>query len=190
MSVVTHLAIVLPGSGYGHAGPALLVPRLAAQQAGAEARAIEYPDWRPGMDEDRATEFVAIVAARLRDLIEAERPARVTFLAKSLGCEVVARLDPSVLDGVARVDVVWLTPVLALPVVRDGAIAKGWPSLVVSGDADRWYDAAATDDLVEATRGSKLILAGADHSLEVEGDVLATVDGFRRVAEAVLAFTR
>ena len=191
---VPHLAFVLAGSGYGPAGPALLVPSLAAKQSGAEVRLVSYPDWRPGLDEERAREFVAIVAASMAEILDEVRPRRVTFLAKSLGCEVVARLDPSVVaaagrvERVERVEVVWGTPVFALPAVRDGAIAKRWPSLVISGDADPWYDAAATAAVVDATGGSALILAGADHSLEVEGDVLATVDGFRQVAEAVLGF--
>ena len=66
--------------------------------------------------------------------------------------------------------------------------ADGPHLLVVSGDADRWYDPAGTTAVVGATGGSSLVIAGANHSLEVEGDVLATIEGFRRLAEAVLAF--
>lgn len=57
------------------------MPRLAAQHAGAEARTIEYPDRRPWKSEDRATEFVALIAARIHDLTDELDPARVTFAA-------------------------------------------------------------------------------------------------------------
>jgi len=36
--------------------------------------------------------------------------------------------------------------------------------------------------------GAALVIAVAYHSLEVEGDVLATIDSFRLLAEAVLDF--
>ncbi|HVF31579.1 MAG TPA: hypothetical protein VM933_00970 [Acidimicrobiales bacterium] len=128
------------------------------------------------------------VGASMREIIDEVRPSRVTLLAKSLGCEVVARLDPAVVSGAARVEVMWATPVFGLPAVRDGAIAKAWRSLIVSGDADRWYDPAGTAAVLEATGGSVLVVERADHSLEVNGDVLATVDGLRRLAEEALAF--
>jgi predicted alpha/beta hydrolase family esterase len=185
---VTHLALVVPGSGYGPAGPALLLPRLAAEQVGADVRDVAYPDWRPGLDDERAQAFTALVAADIRAAVEEVRPQRLTLLAKSLGCEVVARMDPAAVAAAPEVAVLWCTPVFARPAVRDGAIAKGWRSLVVIGDADRWYDPAALEAVVRATRAETLVLEGADHSLERAGDVLGTVEGFRRLAAATLAF--
>lgn len=185
---MSHLALVLPGSGYGPAGPALLIPRLAAEQRGVQTVDVTYPEWRPGMDAARAVEFATIVGEQVREIVAQVRPTRLTLLAKSLGCEVVARLDSSVVAEVSTVDVIWLTPVFALPAIRHGAIGKGWPSLIVSGDADRWFDETATAEVLEALEASALVIAGADHSLEVPGDVMATLDGLRRVADAVLAF--
>jgi hypothetical protein len=185
---MTHLAVLLPGSGYGPAGPALLVPHLAARQVGAVVRVAQYPEWRPGLDEERAVEFAAIVGAGIRETIAEVQPRRVSFLAKSLGCEVAARMDPDIVPPGCAVDVVWGTPVFGLPAVRAGAMAKGWRSLVVSGDADPYYDAASTSAVLDAVGGEALIIRGADHSLEIDGDVLATVDAFRQVAEAVLTF--
>jgi hypothetical protein len=60
--------------------------------------------------------------------------------------------------------------------------------LVVSGDADRAYDGEAMETVVAAVGGETLTIAGADHSLIVDGDVLATVEGLRRLAVAVLRF--
>jgi hypothetical protein len=185
---MSHLAVVLPGSGYGPAGPALLVPQLAARQTGADVRVVAYPEWRPGMDEDRALEFASIVREQIRETIANVQPTRLTLLAKSLGCEVIARMDREVVPSDCDVAVVWATPVFGLPAVRIGAIGKHWRSLVVSGDADPYYDAAGTAAVLDAVDGDALIIPGADHSLEVDGDVLATVDGFRRLAEVVLRF--
>jgi hypothetical protein len=140
------------------------------------------------MDEERAVQFASIAGAAIRGMVTEVQPHRLTFLAKSLGCEVIARMDRSVVPPDCEVDVVWGTPVFGLSAVRRGAIAKGWRSLVVSGDADPYYDAECTAVVLDAVDGAALILPGADHSLEVDGDVLATVDVFRQVAESILKF--
>jgi hypothetical protein len=76
-------------------------------------------------------------------------------------------------------------------VVRTGASAKAWRCLVVSGAADPSYDAPGTQAVLDAAaKGSdELVLLGADHSLVVRGDLAATVDGWRRLADAVVAFS-
>ena len=186
--MAAHLALVLAGAGYGPDGPVLTVPSDALAQCGAEVVVVPYPAFRPGRGEVRDGEFLDLVHSLIAGIVAEHRPDRLTFVAKSLGCEVVATLPPSKVAA-SRVEVLWLTPVFGLDHIRDGAIAKAWPSLVVSGDADAVYDAAGTRAVVDATGGTALILPGADHSLVVEGDVLATVDGWRRLAEAVLGFS-
>lgn len=44
---MSHVAVVLPGGGYGPAGPVLLIPALALEQRGATVVRVAYPDWRP-----------------------------------------------------------------------------------------------------------------------------------------------
>ena len=188
---VEHLAVVLPGSGYGPDGPVLSLPAIALEQLGAHASIARYPDWRPdGVEGALAdTAFRDAVVASVRRLLDRHAPTRVTFVAKSLGTLVLALAGRAMADGVETVEALWLTPTFDVDVVRDAAIERGWRSLVVCGTADPRYDPDAMAAVAAATGGESLTIDGADHSLFVAGDVFATVEGLRRLAEAVLRFS-
>jgi hypothetical protein len=183
----SHLAVVLPGGGYGPAGPALQFPALALEQRGAVVRNISYPhDPRPtGFDLDENRSFFAAVRELVQSEIDFDTWDTVTFVAKSLGTLVLGavgrelRLPP-------RVGAVWVTPIFEVGYVRDAAIALGWRSLIVSGTADPYYDRAATDAVVRELDANHIVIDGADHRLVVKDDVLATIEGTRRMAEATL----
>ena len=79
-------------------------------------------------------------------------------------------------------------PLFGFDYVRDGAVEKGWPSLVLSGSADPYYDEAGDRAVVEATAGRQVLIEGANHGLHIEGDIVSTAEGFRRISEACLEF--
>lgn len=183
-----HLAIVLPGREYGSLGPALRLPRLALDQLGATTVEVDYaatPPHRPGAH--AVADISAAVAGQVRSLLARAAPQRVTFLAKSLGTVLLAGL-PANLPLPDDVDACWLTPIFGQAAVRAGAVAKGWPSLLVAGEADELHVRAAHDEVAGALRAASLVLPRADHLLEVPGDVRATLDGLRALTEAVLSF--
>jgi hypothetical protein len=184
----SHLGLVLPGGEYGPLGPALRVPVLALEQVGAEVRTVAYPPARPGgLGEDESRAFNTSVATTVGEMVGEIRRERVTFIAKSRGSMALAALDPSVVrcDDVRAV---WVTPAFGLDYVRRGAIAKGWRSLVVAGGIDSFHDPVGHDEVVRALDAWSLVLEGADHLLEVAGDVQATLACWTQVASAVLEF--
>jgi hypothetical protein len=187
--MASHLAIVLPGAGYGAHGPALHLPRLALEEAGAETAVVEYPTIPRGLPEagERWDGFYGSVAEQVAAIVAGAETERVTFLAKSLGTMALAAL-PAGTTGKARVDAVWLTPLFGVELVRAGAIKQAWPSLLVAGGADGAHDRAGHEHVRAALIAPSLVLAGADHALEVPGDVRATLDGLRALIEAVAAF--
>ncbi len=182
-----HLAILLPGRGYGPLGPALRLPRLAVEQAGAEVLEIQYPFVPAGDDPGEWADLYRSVAEQVDTALSLTRPAQVTFIAKSLGTVVLASL-PGERLLLPLVRAIWLTPIFGLESVRLGAIAKGWPSLLVAGEADQLHAPEHHDAVADALLAESLVLPRADHSLEVPGDVMATLDGLRALSEKVLAF--
>lgn len=184
-----HLAILLPGRGYGALGPALRLPRLAVEQSGAEVVEIEYGPV-PAADDPESWERLYVSAAERISTAVAERnPSQVTFIAKSLGTIVLASL-PAEVPLPSSVRAVWLTPIFGRESVRLGAIGKGWPSLLVAGQADELHEQQHHETVANTLGARSLVLPGADHMLEVPGNVLATLDGFRAITESVLDFVR
>ncbi len=188
--MVPHLVVVLPGQRYGVEGPALHIPILALEEMGAETVVVEYPPRPPGANETEwEVAFRDSVATQVATLVDRAQPTRVTFLAKSIGTVVLASLEVTS-QMAAQVEAVWVTPIFGQEPVRAGAVAHGWRSLLIAGGADPLHVPDHHETVREALAADSLVLPNADHSLEVPGDVLATVNGFRALAQAVLAFAR
>ena len=79
---------------------------------------------------------------------------------------------------------VWLTPLLVRSDVVDALRAARAPTLAVGSPADpRWAEGIPESDDVEL-----LELDGLDHSLQVEGDPLASLEVLRKVTSRIRAF--
>jgi predicted alpha/beta-hydrolase family hydrolase len=166
-------AVVLPGVRYFSQAPLLWFAREAAQARGwsvlelsERAQAEEEPfAWM----RDRAE----------RALDSASEADTVVVIGKSLGSAAA----PLVAErGLAAV---WLTPLLVRPDVVAALRAASAPALLVGSTADpTWSDGEQPGgDGIEV-----LELEGLDHSLQVEGDPLASLDALRQVTERVGAF--
>jgi hypothetical protein len=134
-------------------------------------------------------EFHRSVGNRVRSVVRDTRPERITFLAKSLGTVALAAFDTTIVAGVV-VDAIWVTPLFGFEVVKQGAISHYWRSLLVAGSADEAHNSAAHETVRASLGASSLILPGADHGLEVAGDVWATLDGLHSLVQAVLEFAQ
>ena len=185
--MTAHLALVLPGAGYGPGQPVLLLPALAVGQLGAEVKVVPYPNERPRQPDREVTRpFTDQVEGAVRALLAEAEPQTVTFIAKSLGTIALASLGVLPCEEVRAI---WLTPIFGVDYVRHGAVDKAWPSLVVAGGADPLHDAAGHAEVVAATGGRSVVIAGGNHALEVEGHVVATVEGWAALVAAVLEFS-
>jgi len=185
--VSDHLALVLQGGGAGPYTAPLLLPSLALEETGARVEVVAYPEFRPqGLELEDAREFDEFVTRSVRELVGSGTWTRITFIAKSRGTLYLAAMsEPLPCD---QVDAIWVTPLLGLDYVREGVLAKAWRSLVVAGGADPFHDSDAHTAVCRELRAEQLVIVDADHGLVVAGDVRRTVNGFRALAEASLAF--
>jgi hypothetical protein len=184
---VTHLGLVIPGGPF-FLSAVLRMPAVALQQRGADVRDVPLPpgfDLSGNLDENR--DWFDGVGGRIQEIIDERDWSEVTFVAKSVGTMILGAVGAR-LSVPGRVDALWLTPCFPLDYVRDGAVATGWRSMIVSGAADHWYDAARTTAVADALGADHLLIEGAEHNLEVEGDVGATLGALEQLATATLSF--
>ena len=78
-----------------------------------------------------------------------------------------------------------MTPVWRSDGSWNAARSTSYTSLYVVGFADHQYHDAERHAEV---RGETVAIADADHRLEVAGDIFATLDPWRTMAEAVVRF--
>ena len=163
-------AVILPGIRYFSQAPLLWFAREAAQAGGWSVievderapRDREPFDWMRGQAE--------------RALEAASGAERVVVIGKSLG-SVAATL----VSGPA----IWLTPLLNQPEVAGAIGSATAPTLLVGSTADPTWAGGAVPDNASI---EVLELERLDHSLQLTGDPIASVDVLRDVTARVGAF--
>ena len=187
-----HLAILYPGYHYRATMPALYYPERLLAACGADVLRVEtaydqVPGYRSLPEARRRAWFEADTEAA-RDAGLAQRDyTRVTLVGKSIGTLALGHLLAA--GGLPEnVDTVWLTPLLRMGALRAAIIEARPRSLFVIGTADGEYRADTLAEVEQATGGRSVVLASADHSLEIAGDVPASLAAMQRVVEELAAF--
>ncbi len=161
--------VLLPGVRYFSQAPLLWFAREAAQARGWSV--VEVDERAPAGEEP--FEWMRGQAERALDATSA---ALTVVVGKSLGSAAA-----TMVDGPA----VWLTPLLIRPDIVAALAAASAPALLVGSPADpSWGEG----ELPENPLLDVLELPGLDHSLQVSGDPLASLDVLRDVTQRVGAF--
>ena len=162
-------AVVLPGVRYFSQAPLLWFAREAAQAGGWSV--LELSERAPA-DEEPFT-WMRDRAERALDSTDA---STVAVIGKSLGSAAAPLVAERGLLAV------WLTPLLIRPEVVSALAGSTAPALLVGSSADpTWSDGEQPGgDAIEV-----LELEGLDHSLQVEGDPVASLDVLRMVTERI-----
>lgn len=187
-----HLAVLFPGLGYTAHMPVLYYPGQLLVERGADVLRVEYtyirlPDYQASSGEERARRLYADVSAAL-DLALAQREyGQVTLIGKSIGTRAVGHLL-STRTQLPGLQCIWLTPLLRDPALRAQIKQVRHRALFVIGTADPQYDAGALAEVRQATGGDGLVIDGADHGLEIDGDVVQSIRVMQQVVEGIQRF--
>ena len=187
-----HLAVFFPGAAYRHELPALHYPTRLLTNMGVDALRLErlYATMA-GFSELPANERNRTIIADGLSACKAGLAQRnyqqITLVGKSLGTIVMARLlklEPELQNA----NCIWLTPLVKHEKTREIILEKQPRSLFVIGTADDHYDAEILSQLEEATGGTSLIIQGANHGLEIPGDVHGSIKGMEELAVSITQF--
>ena len=163
-------AVILPGVRYFSQAPLLWFAREAAQAHGWSV--VEVDERAPAGEEP----FGWMRGQAERALEAAAGAEYVVVIGKSLGSSAA-----SLVTGPA----IWLTPLLDRDEIVAALESAAAPTLLVGSPADpTWGDGRVPEN----PSLQVLELEGLDHSLQVSGDPLASLDVLRRVTERVDAF--
>ncbi len=187
--VTDQLALVFPGLNYSADMPLLYYSAQLLLARGADVLNVGYEygkraDFASADAETKMAWIAADSRAALDAALQARTYRRITLIGKSIGTRAVALLaadDPRL--RTARC--IWLTPLLHDAGLVEKIRRGGQRGLFIAGTADSHYDAAVLPELVRSTAGKSLIIAGANHSMEIAGDVFASL----RALEEILRVT-
>jgi hypothetical protein len=183
------LVLALPGNHYGMDGPLLYYPCKALQDVGWDTLALTYGYQSAGSEfgHESLPGVVRECQGGIRAILSEREYAFVALIGKSLGAFVIAQLC-SIEETLKAARCLYLTPPLGTPVFDQMLRGNSQPAHIAIGTKDRFYDVQALESLqAECTFGLTLI-ENADHSMDVAGDFMASMDAVRKVTQEGVAF--
>jgi hypothetical protein len=185
----SHAGIIFPGLRHTVDRPDLHYAQRILYENGADVFRLEYEYWRPEYAELSDAEQDACLAADAREAFDfvLSRPyMTLSLVGKSLGTVAMSHLLDD--ERCREASCVWETPLLGVAGLTDRIQRHRPRSLFVVGTADAHYDESVLSGLERVMAVRALRVAGADHSLEVPGDLEASLEALRSVVLAVESF--
>jgi len=167
-------AVVLPGRAWGVGAP---LPRFTgdlAEERGATVHRLSWAGSPPDVSDVYAQRWVCDQVLPVLDRIG----GRPLLIGKSLGTRA------SVLAAERDLPAVWVSPLLASPLVTAGLRRATAPFLLVGGTGDRLWDG----ELARRLTPHVYEVAGADERMSVPGRVRASITLLAQVVAAMGEF--
>ncbi|MEN4041024.1 MAG: hypothetical protein ROW52_07360 [Anaerolineaceae bacterium] len=186
------LTIVFPGYNYTTRMPLLYYPARLMLSRRSDVLLVEthyasQPEFTELEEEEQEVWIFADTEAVWEQVWSQRRYERITLISKSMGglaAAYLAATDPRMAD----VTCVWLTPLLTSETFRTYVEQAAPRSLFITGNADRYYSAHYLRVLEEETRGDRLVFEHADHSLELNNDIVGSIHILGRVVQKINDF--
>jgi len=189
-----HLAILFPGIGYTCQMPLLYYQtRLFLWSLGADVLWVEYAynraDFQSMPDGEQKNWFSADVTVSCKAGLEQRAYSKVTLSGKSLGTLALGHLLTSE-PALSHAQAIWLTPLLKDEKLRGEIMKARQRSLLIIGTKDAHYDAAYLEEMKILPHLRTLVLEGADHSLEIEGNLPNSIRLMEQVIQEIQRFVQ
>lgn len=186
---IDQLAMLLPGLGYTLDMPLFYYIQMVCLDAGIDVLRVETaynhdPSFATATNVEQVDWVTTGAQAAWHAVLARMEYVAAVIVGKSLGTLPMPALlaDPAIAN--LMVQSVWLTPLLSQPFVRAAIRGLGPQALVVIGDADPHYDVEVLAQL-EAAAAKVVVVPGADHGMNIAGDVMGSV---RVLADVIGAF--
>ena len=187
-----HIAVLLPGMGYTAQMPLMYYPSNIMLDLGSDVLRLEYEynrreDFIALKGNERKRWLITDVTNACHTVLRERSYQEITLIGKSIGTRAMGHLITTV-DQFRSARVIWLTPLLGNERLRSQICEGGQQSLIVIGTNDPQYDQAHLEEVRKATGGETLVVDGADHSLEIKGNVMQSLKALEKVISAIQAF--
>jgi len=187
-----HLALILPGRDYTAQMPLLFYPILTLLNRGADVLRLDVHYLKRDefqaldMNEQFRHLFAEVVAAYQTGLTQ-RNYRQVTLVGKSLGTLAMGHLLTTETLPPA-VNAIWLTPLVRFDFLRAQIKAFAGHSLFVIGTADSHYDVECLVEVQQATNGEVVTIEGADHGMNIAGDISGSIKALDKIVQAIDVF--
>jgi hypothetical protein len=135
----------------------------------------------------RADWMVRDIEAAIRIVTEVENQEIACLVGKSLGTLAMGHLLETY-EELRDAKTIWLTPLVKNPELMEQMLSYMKNAVLVIGTSDAHYDSDIIDRLNATTLLSGIVVEGANHSLEIEGDVTKSLRVLMQVVTIIQQF--
>ena len=185
-----HLGIILPGYRFPADTAPLYYAGRILLEGGADLLRVEYAYYRTDFMKRSQSEqdqwISSDVFAACKSGLSQRSYEKITLVGKSLGTIAMGHLLADSLFQSAAC--IWETPLLTVEWLR-ARIEQTHPhSFFLIGTADKFYQPDILKHLEHVTKGHSLVIDGANHALEIPGDISKSLVVLEQIVQALRAF--
>ena len=183
------LLVTFPGEKYGVDGPLLYYLSEMMWASGWDTLAVTY-GFQLTMEPFSADVIPGLLQecrSAVEEALTQRAYPRIGLAGKSLGAGVVAYLcqsEPSLAESRA----VFFTPALGTPLFDPILVEIHHPSYIATGTQDRFYDPEILDTLRTSRHFELTVVEGADHSMDILGDIENSMMAVKKIVVEVVDF--
>jgi hypothetical protein len=187
----THrLGVILPGYRFSvEMAPLYYAARILLEQ-GADVLRIEYAYYRtdfmkqPESEQDKWISSDVFAAC---NRVLSDRPyEKITLVGKSLGTVAMGHLLAD--NRFQTATCIWETPLLTVEWLPSRIEQTHPHSLFVIGTSDRFYKPDILEHLEHVTNGRSVVIDGANHPLEIPGNISKSLLVLNQIVQAIQEF--
>jgi len=169
------VALIFPGLAYNSNMPLLHYSIETILTSGINVLTVDYdysnnPEFLKQVQSTRSDWLIEDVESAFNVITEEENQKVVCLTGKSLGTIALGHLLETH-EELRDAKTIWLTPLIKNPQLLEQMLKYMKDAVLVIGTEDPQYDRDTVDRLNASTQLSGIIIDGANHSLEIEGDV-------------------
>ncbi|PLR70786.1 alpha/beta family hydrolase [Bacillus sp. UMB0728] len=180
------LAIILPGAGYTVQAPLLHFCTGLFYSKGYDVLHLNYSFNRKEQAALSGEGLAEAVRLVIDDALKNKGYKQYFIVAKSIGTMALPYLlkDQSFQDAKA----VWMTPLLQKEFVLNSMGADNHKGLCIIGDQDPFFTWERIERIKENPNLSIKVVEGGDHSLELSGDPIQSIDLLKNIISDIQHF--
>lgn len=186
------IALVFPGLAYNSTMPLLHYSVQSILVSGINVLTVDYdysnnPKFLKQSLRKRSDWLIGDVEAALKFVTQEEKQEVVCLTGKSLGTLALGHLLETH-ENLRDAKTIWLTPLIKNPELMEQMLSYMKNAIMVIGTSDSQYDLEIIDRLNASTHLGGIVVDGANHSLEIEGDVTRSLRVLMQIVSIIQQF--
>lgn len=186
------LAVLLPGLAYSNDSPILYYTANYLIEKGISVLKVDYKyfeseKYLASSKEVQKHWLISDVEAAIKTVLSIQDFERVILVGKSIGTLAIGEILTAD-NQFENAEIVWLTPLFKNEELLQQVLKIDNRSLFIIGTEDPSYNNDTFAKILENDNVDSLIVEGADHSIDIENNIIESIDQSKEILLKIMRF--